>query len=97
MVLPFTSKAVETAPVTNEPPRVLTEEEQILLSIDKGVHESLESTRRMLGLCEDSKEAGIRTLVMLDEQGGKNALLIRKSIIIFFAYLFVIKTLEELL
>ncbi|CAF4917808.1 unnamed protein product, partial [Rotaria socialis] len=39
MVLPFTSKATETVPVTNEPPRVLTEEEQILLSIDKGVHE----------------------------------------------------------
>ncbi|KAL7677287.1 hypothetical protein ACOME3_003523 [Neoechinorhynchus agilis] len=31
--------------------------------------ESLESTRRMLQMCEDSKEAGIKTLVMLDEQG----------------------------
>ncbi|XP_025104783.1 synaptosomal-associated protein 25-like isoform X6 [Pomacea canaliculata] len=31
--------------------------------------ESLESTRRMLALCEESKEAGIKTLVMLDEQG----------------------------
>lgn len=31
--------------------------------------ESLESTRRMLALCEESKDAGIRTLVMLDEQG----------------------------
>jgi synaptosomal-associated protein 25 len=30
---------------------------------------SLESTRRMLLLCEESKEAGIKTLVMLDEQG----------------------------
>ncbi|CAF4017303.1 unnamed protein product [Rotaria sp. Silwood2] len=69
MVLPFTSKPNNTAQPNNEPPRILTEEEQILLSIDQGVHESLESTRRMLGLCEDSKEAGIRTLVMLDEQG----------------------------
>ncbi|XP_033624971.1 synaptosomal-associated protein 25-like isoform X4 [Asterias rubens] len=30
---------------------------------------SLESTRRMLQMSEESKEAGIRTLVMLDEQG----------------------------
>jgi hypothetical protein len=40
MVLPFTSKPNTPAqPVTNEPPRILTEEEQILLSIDQGVHE----------------------------------------------------------
>uniref|UniRef100_D4A5W9 Multifunctional fusion protein n=1 Tax=Rattus norvegicus TaxID=10116 RepID=D4A5W9_RAT len=32
---------------------------------------SLESTRRMLQLVEESKDAGIRTLVMLDEQGEK--------------------------
>ncbi|XP_007903663.1 synaptosomal-associated protein 25-A isoform X1 [Callorhinchus milii] len=31
--------------------------------------ESLESTRRMLQMVEESKDAGIRTLVMLDEQG----------------------------
>lgn len=31
--------------------------------------ESLESTRRMLTMCEASKEAGITTLVNLDEQG----------------------------
>ncbi|KAJ4922052.1 hypothetical protein JOQ06_021516 [Pogonophryne albipinna] len=31
--------------------------------------QSLESTRRMLSLVEESKDAGIRTLVMLDEQG----------------------------
>ncbi|KAH3859356.1 hypothetical protein DPMN_102075 [Dreissena polymorpha] len=30
---------------------------------------SLESTRRMMALCEESKEVGIKTLVMLDEQG----------------------------
>jgi hypothetical protein len=39
MVLPFTSKPTTTAPVTNEPPRILTEEEQLLVSIDQGVHE----------------------------------------------------------
>ncbi|ETN85347.1 SNARE domain protein [Necator americanus] len=33
-------------------------------------YESLESTRRMLALCEESKEAGIKTLVMLDDQGA---------------------------
>lgn len=39
MVLPFTSKPAEPVENANEPPRILTEEEQILLSIDKGVHE----------------------------------------------------------
>ncbi|CAB3366961.1 Hypothetical predicted protein [Cloeon dipterum] len=33
--------------------------------------DSLESTRRMMALCEESKEAGIRTLVALDDQGGE--------------------------
>jgi len=33
------------------------------------IDESLESTRRMLALCEESKEAGIKTLVALDDQG----------------------------
>ncbi|CAF2714531.1 unnamed protein product [Rotaria sp. Silwood2] len=41
----------------------------IQMQMNQTTNESLESTRRMLGLCEDSKEAGIRTLVMLDEQG----------------------------
>uniref|UniRef100_H2YPZ3 Synaptosomal-associated protein n=1 Tax=Ciona savignyi TaxID=51511 RepID=H2YPZ3_CIOSA len=31
--------------------------------------ESLESTRRMVGMMEQTQDAGIRTLVMLDEQG----------------------------
>jgi len=31
--------------------------------------DSLESTRRMIALCDESKEAGIKTLVMLDDQG----------------------------
>lgn len=41
----------------------------IQMQMNKTTNESLEATRRMLGLCEESKEAGIRTLVMLDEQG----------------------------
>ncbi|CAF4751154.1 unnamed protein product [Rotaria sp. Silwood1] len=68
MVLSFKSNTNNNTN-NDEPPRELTEEEQILLAIDQSVHESLESTRRMLTLCDDSKEAGIRTLVMLDEQG----------------------------
>lgn len=35
------------------------------------VFQSLEATRRMMALCEESKEAGIKTLVMLDDQGGQ--------------------------
>ncbi|EGT55470.1 CBN-RIC-4 protein [Caenorhabditis brenneri] len=43
------------------------------VGIDEKTIESLESTRRMLALCEESKEAGIKTLVMLDDQGGKES------------------------
>ncbi|XP_075585584.1 synaptosomal-associated protein 25 isoform X2 [Dermatophagoides farinae] len=39
------------------------------MQANQATDESLESTRRMLALCEESKEAGIRTLVALDEQG----------------------------
>src|SRR5690606_25578619 len=46
-----------------------TEAEQLKLKCDQITDESLDSTRRMLKLVEDSKEAGIRTLVALDEQG----------------------------
>ncbi|VDM46508.1 unnamed protein product [Toxocara canis] len=37
--------------------------------IDSATNDSLEATRRMMQLCEESKEAGIKTLVMLDDQG----------------------------
>ncbi|UJR26351.1 hypothetical protein I4U23_007684 [Adineta vaga] len=46
-----------------------TELSGIQTQMNQTTNESLEATRRMLGLCEESKEAGIRTLVMLDEQG----------------------------
>ncbi|XP_053396992.1 synaptosomal-associated protein 25-like isoform X5 [Mercenaria mercenaria] len=36
---------------------------------NKTTDESLESTRRMMTLCEESQDVGIKTLVMLDEQG----------------------------
>ncbi|CAF3203949.1 unnamed protein product [Rotaria socialis] len=41
----------------------------IQMQMNQTTNDSLESTRRMLALCDESKEAGIRTLVMLDEQG----------------------------
>ncbi|CAK5023609.1 unnamed protein product [Meloidogyne enterolobii] len=43
--------------------------DDINLRINNTADESLESTRRMLAYCEESKEAGIKTLVMLDDQG----------------------------
>lgn len=49
------------------PPK--SELEEIQQKCHQSTDDSLESTRRMLTMCEESKEAGIRTLVMLDEQG----------------------------
>ncbi|XP_074602552.1 synaptosomal-associated protein 25kDa [Brevipalpus obovatus] len=51
------------------PPPPRTEAESLQLKCTEMTDESLETTRRMLALCEESKEAGIRTLVALDEQG----------------------------
>ncbi|XP_059155586.1 synaptosomal-associated protein 25-like isoform X2 [Physella acuta] len=47
----------------------LGEDALLRKQIEDNTNESLESTRRMLAMCEESKEAGIKTLVMLDEQG----------------------------
>lgn len=58
--------AAEPAP---EPEIPQTELGQLQFKANKTTDESLESTRRMLALCDESKEAGIRTLVGLDEQG----------------------------
>ena len=64
--------AVENgAPVVEAPPKPRTELEAIQMQANQVTDDSLESTRRMLAMCEESKEAGIRTLVALDEQGGK--------------------------
>ncbi|CAH0388111.1 unnamed protein product [Bemisia tabaci] len=54
-------------PPAPEPPR--TELQELQMRAGQVTDESLESTRRMLALCEESKEAGIRTLVALDDQG----------------------------
>ncbi|XP_044162244.1 synaptosomal-associated protein 25-like [Bufo gargarizans] len=42
---------------------------QLKKRVDQVTDESLDITRRMVQLVEESKDAGIKTLVMLDEQG----------------------------
>lgn len=59
--------AVADAPA--EPVQPTTELGQLQLKAEQVTDESLEATRRMLAMCDESKEAGIRTLVGLDEQG----------------------------
>ncbi|XP_038206736.1 synaptosomal-associated protein 25 isoform X4 [Zerene cesonia] len=54
-------------PAENGAPR--SELEQLQLRAGQVTDESLESTRRMMQLCEESHEVGMKTLVMLDEQG----------------------------
>jgi len=57
------------AEVNGGPAAGHTEGEQLQMKCNEATDASLESTRRMLALCEESKEAGIRTLVALDDQG----------------------------
>merc|ERR550519_2202403 len=47
----------------------MCELDNLQLRANQITDESLESTRRMITLCEESKEAGIKTLVALDDQG----------------------------
>ncbi|XP_065216987.1 synaptosomal-associated protein 25 isoform X2 [Planococcus citri] len=49
------------------PPR--TELQELQYKSGQVVDESLESTRRMLALCEESEDAGTKTLSMLHDQG----------------------------
>lgn len=49
---------------------VRSEVEELQRRANQVTDESLEITRNMKLLLEESKDAGIRTLVMLDEQGG---------------------------
>lgn len=58
------------APVVAEPagpPR--TELQELQYRAGQVTDESLESTRRMLQMCEESEEAGTKTLTMLNDQG----------------------------
>lgn len=47
----------------------LTELESLQLKANQVTDESLESTRRMISLCEDSRGAGAKTIEMLEHQG----------------------------
>jgi len=55
------------AATSDEPP--LTELESLQLKANQVTDESLESTRRMIALCEDSRGAGAKTIEMLEHQG----------------------------
>uniref|UniRef100_A0A3B4TKF0 Synaptosomal-associated protein n=1 Tax=Seriola dumerili TaxID=41447 RepID=A0A3B4TKF0_SERDU len=57
-----------TTNMASDPP-ILTEQEELQRRVNQVTDESLDSTRRMMQLVEESKEAGIISLVMLDEQG----------------------------
>ncbi|KAG0714156.1 Integrin beta-1-B [Chionoecetes opilio] len=43
--------------------------QELQFKANEGTDESLESTRRMLSLCEESQDVGVKTLVELDTQG----------------------------
>ena len=51
------------------PPPPMTELKGLQLKCNELTDESLDSTRRMKSMCEEAKDSGIKTLVMLDHQG----------------------------
>lgn len=57
----------QPAPVANVEPS--DELGQLQFKADQVTDSSLDATRRMLALCDESKEAGFKTLMCLDEQG----------------------------
>uniref|UniRef100_A0A1B6F4I9 Synaptosomal-associated protein n=3 Tax=Proconiini TaxID=565685 RepID=A0A1B6F4I9_9HEMI len=57
------------APPAAEPGPPKTELQELQLKAGQVTDESLESTRRMLALCEESEETGAKTLDMLNHQG----------------------------
>ena len=60
--------AYAASPSTAAPP--LTELDQMHLQINKTTDESLDSTRRMVGLLEESQTVGAKTMENLYRQGG---------------------------
>ncbi|XP_021966023.1 synaptosomal-associated protein 25 [Folsomia candida] len=56
-------------PPPESPTQPRNEAESLQLKASQVTDESLSSTRRMKLLCEEAKEAGIKTLVALDDQG----------------------------
>lgn len=67
--IPNYNRMPAPAPAENGAAVPKTELQGIQLKQQQVVDESLDSTRRMLALCEESTEVGMRTIVMLDEQG----------------------------
>ncbi|XP_034384716.1 SNARE_SNAP25N and SNARE_SNAP23C domain-containing protein [Cyclopterus lumpus] len=59
---------VQTPNMASDPP-IRTKQQELQRTANQVTDESLESTRRMMQLVEESKDAGIRAVVMLDEQG----------------------------
>jgi len=53
------------------PPKTRNEVQELQFKADQVTDDSLSSTRRMKDLCNEAKEAGIRTVVGLDDQGEK--------------------------
>ena len=51
-----------------EPERELTELEGLALKINEKSDDTLESTRRMREMCAEAKDAGMKTLIALDDQ-----------------------------
>jgi len=55
--------------MSSDQDRPLTELEKLQLRANATTDESLESTRRMMAMCEESQATGARTIEMLDGQG----------------------------
>ncbi|KAF8566035.1 hypothetical protein P879_07352 [Paragonimus westermani] len=53
-----------------EAPKPMTELELLKMRMNKTTDESLESTRRMVQLCDESQKTGAATLEQLAAQGG---------------------------
>ena len=55
--------------VADIPDEPLGELEGLQLKCNQVTDDTLESTRRMMNLCSEAKDAGIKSLVALDDQG----------------------------
>ncbi|CAC5387394.1 unnamed protein product [Mytilus coruscus] len=56
-------------PASNSDDNMRSELENLQMQANAKTDESLDSTRRMLQMCEESQDVGIKTIVMLDAQG----------------------------
>lgn len=63
------SSPVNGVPASNSDDDMRRDLQNIQMQSNQVTDESLESTRRMLNMCEESQDVGIKTIVMLDQQG----------------------------